>query len=263
MNTTVLIVAAGSGSRLQAGVPKALAALGDGRTLLEHCLESVAAAHASGAIELNAVAVVLPSRQGAAAALEDVCRTFAAHRGITVRSVPGGAERADSVRAGLAAVRALSGETAPGERHAVLVHDAARPLVPPAVFQAVMTALGEGASAAVPAVAVVDTIKTAAGTDSGGERVTGTLDRSELRAVQTPQGFDLSALEAAHRRAEREGPAGAAALTDDAMAMEAAGHPVAVVPGDPLGFKITTPLDLMLANALLDPSSPTPEERHL
>ncbi|NUL49346.1 2-C-methyl-D-erythritol 4-phosphate cytidylyltransferase [Cellulosimicrobium funkei] len=264
MHTTVLIVAAGSGSRLQAGVPKALAALGDGRPLLEHCLESVAAAQSTGTIELDAVAVVVPARPDAAAALEQVCRSVADRTGLTVRCVPGGAERADSVRAGLAAVRALAGAATPGDRHVVLVHDAARPFVPPAVFHAVATALGEGAAAVVPAVAVVDTIKTVTDAAPGTERVTGTLDRAGLRAVQTPQGFDLAALEAAHRRAEREGPDAAAALTDDAMAMEAAGHPVAVVPGDPLGFKITTRLDLMLADALLAPSSASsrPQEPH-
>lgn len=257
MRTTVLIVAAGSGSRLQAGVPKALAGLGDGRTLLEHCLDSVAAAQSAGALHLNAIAVVVPAQPEAAAALEHVCRTVGHRTGCTIRCVPGGAERADSVRAGLAAVRALAdaAPSPPEARHAILVHDAARPFVPPAVFQAVVTALGKGAAAVVPAVPVVDTIKTVAGVEPGPERVSGTLDRSGLRAVQTPQGFDLASLEAAHRRAERADPADAAALTDDAMAMEAAGHPVVLVPGDPLGFKITTRLDLMLANALLDPSS--------
>ena len=268
MRTTVLIVAAGSGSRLQAGVPKALATLGDGRTLLEHCLESVAAAQAAGVLELNAVAVVLPADPEAAAALEQVCRTAGDRAGFTVRCVPGGAERADSVRAGLAAVRALAGAEAdaadPNTPHAVLVHDAARPFVPVAVFQAVVTALEKGAAAVVPAVPVVDTIKTVAGTAPERVRVSGTLDRAGLRAVQTPQGCDLTALETAHRRAGSGGPAGAGALTDDAMAMEAAGHPVELVSGDPLGFKITTRLDLMLANALLDPAAAplSPQEQH-
>ncbi|MEV4902953.1 IspD/TarI family cytidylyltransferase [Citricoccus sp. NPDC055426] len=282
MRTTVLIVAAGSGSRLKAGVPKALAPLADGRTLLEHCLESVAAAQAAGVLELNAVAVVLPADPEAAAALEQVCRAAGDRAGFTVRCVPGGAERADSVRAGLAAVRALAdaepaagadtdaepgaepGADDPDTPHAVLVHDAARPFVPVAVFQAVATALGKGAAAVVPAVPVVDTIKTVTGAAPGPEWVSGTLDRAGLRAVQTPQGFDLTALEAAHRRAGSEVPAGAAALTDDAMAMEAAGHPVELVPGDPLGFKITTRLDLMLANALLAPAAAalSPQEQH-
>lgn len=265
-------------------MPKALATLDDGRTLLEHCLDSVAAAQAAGALDLIAIAVVVPAQPDAASALEDVCRTVTERTGITVLCVPGGAERADSVRAGLTAVRALAdagvgaaagpgaGEDHRGDRNAVLVHDAARPFVPPAVFHAVVAALSQGAAAAVPGVPVVDTIKTVTSAVPGSEHVSGTLDRATLRAVQTPQGFDLASLETAHRRAERAdaavgvGSTGAAALTDDAMAMEAAGHPVAVVPGDPLGFKITTQLDLILANALLassalSPDSPSPQEQ--
>jgi 2-C-methyl-D-erythritol 4-phosphate cytidylyltransferase len=272
MRTTVLLVAAGSGSRLRAGVPKAMAPLGDGRTMVEHCLDSLAAAAAPGhhpALRLNAIAVVVPADPEAAAALTEVCAAFSQRTSIPVRTVPGGAERADSVRAGLAAVRELAdaGATAgPFGRHAVLVHDAARPFVPPAVFHAVVAALEAGETAVVPAIPVVDTIKTVApaphdsetGTgDAVPEHVTGTPSRAHLRAVQTPQGFDLTSLEAAHRHAAEvaaDSGTDAAALTDDAMAMEAAGHVVAVVPGDPLAFKITTPLDLVLANALLLPA---------
>ncbi|GAA1667023.1 2-C-methyl-D-erythritol 4-phosphate cytidylyltransferase [Citricoccus zhacaiensis] len=263
MRTTVLIVAAGSGSRLQAGVPKALVTLSDGHTMLEHCLDSVVAARDAGAIDLHAIAVVVPGDPDTATSLETVCHAFAARTAVTVQTVPGGAERADSVRAGLAAVRTLAGSAGsaggPFGRHALLVHDAARPFVPPAVFGAVVTALESGTAAVVPAVEVVDTIKTVAG--AGPEEVTGTLQRTQLRAVQTPQGFDLTSLEAAHRLAE-EGAGGAAALTDDAMAMEAAGHRVSVVTGDPLGFKITTQLDLMLANALLASGTSTNLEHH-
>ncbi|NUL44287.1 2-C-methyl-D-erythritol 4-phosphate cytidylyltransferase [Cellulosimicrobium funkei] len=269
MRTTVLIVAAGSGSRLQAGVPKAMVTLGDGRTMLEHCLDSVVAARDSGAVELNAIAVVVPGDPDHAASLDDVCHAFAARNAVTVHTVPGGAERADSVRAGLAAARTLADSAGavgaagsaggPFGRHALLVHDAARPFVPQAVFSAVVTALESGTAAVVPAVEVVDTIKTVTG--EAPEEVTGTLQRTQLRAVQTPQGFDLTSLEAAHRLAE-EGAGGTAALTDDAMAMEAAGHRVGVVDGDPLGFKITTPLDLMLANALLASGTPTNLEHH-
>ncbi|REE05119.1 IspD/TarI family cytidylyltransferase [Citricoccus muralis] len=269
MRTTVLIVAAGSGSRLQAGIPKAMVTLGDGHTMLEHCLDSVVAARDAGAIELNAIAVVVPGDPDYAASLGEVCHAFAARTAVTVQTVPGGAERADSVRAGLAAVRKLAGPAGPAGsagsaggpfgRHALLVHDAARPFVPPAVFSAVVTALESGTAAVVPAVEVVDTIKTVAG--AAPEVVTGTLQRTQLRAVQTPQGFDLTSLEAAHRLAE-EGAGGAAALTDDAMAMEAAGHRVGVVAGDPLGFKITTQLDLMMANALLASGTSTNLEHH-
>lgn len=266
MRSTLLIVAAGSGTRLQAGLHKALVDLGDGRPMLQHCLDSVAAAHAESAIDLAGIVVVVPPAPDAAAPLERVCRDFATRSGLAVDTVPGGAERADSVRAGLAAVRAgaVADHTAgPFGRHAVLVHDAARPFVPPSVFRAVAATLEAGAAAVVPGLPVVDTVKTvavhAAGPrdaepdpdadtrlDEEPEWVTGTPSRATLRAVQTPQGFDLTALEAAHRAA-----AAGSALTDDAMVMEAAGHRVAVVPGDPLGFKVTTPLDLVLARALL------------
>ncbi|WP_344227771.1 IspD/TarI family cytidylyltransferase, partial [Citricoccus alkalitolerans] len=211
-------------------------------------------------VELNAIAVVVPGDPDYAASLEAICQDFAARAGVTVQTVPGGTERADSVRAGLSAVRELAGSAGgPFGRHALLVHDAARPFVPPTVFSAVVTALETGTAAVVPAVEVVDTIKTVGGEAS--DEVTGTLQRTQLRAVQTPQGFDLTSLEAAHRLVE-EGAGGAAALTDDAMAMEAAGHRVVVVAGDPLGFKITTQLDLTLANALLASGTSTNLEHH-
>ncbi|HEY4614240.1 MAG TPA: 2-C-methyl-D-erythritol 4-phosphate cytidylyltransferase [Citricoccus sp.] len=288
MRTTLLIVAAGSGTRLQAGRHKALVDLGDGRSMLEHCLESVARAAQAGALDPAAIVVVVPADAAAAEPLEDVCRRAANRLGLPVECVPGGAERSDSVRAGLAAIRAGASDPSGGpfRRQAVLVHDAARPFVPPPVFRAVAEALRSGATAVVPGVPVVDTIKTVAppgqapadpdsepdgetggetrdesggagqdaasgagpapGAQAGPEWVTGTPDRTALRAVQTPQGFDLTALEAAHRAA-----AGGPGLTDDAMVMEAAGHRVAVVSGDPRGFKVTTPLDLVLARALL------------
>lgn len=277
MRTTLLIVAAGSGTRLQAGRHKALVDLGDGRSMLEHCLESVARAADAGALDPAAIVVVVPADAAVAEPLQDVCHRAAGRLRLPVECVPGGAERSDSVRAGLAAIRAGTAADPSGGpfgRQAVLVHDAARPFVPPPVFRAVAEALWSGATAVVPGLPVVDTIKTVAppgqapadpdfeagGTgqdtapdadpeheaNTGPEWVTGTPDRTALRAIQTPQGFDLTALEAAHRAT-----AGGPGLTDDAMVMEAAGHRVAVVPGDPRGFKVTTPLDLVLARALL------------
>jgi 2-C-methyl-D-erythritol 4-phosphate cytidylyltransferase len=121
----------------------------------------------------------------------------------------------------------------------VLVHDAARCLVPPSVVAAVIEAVAEGAPAVVPGLPVVDTIRALAA--DGGSR---TLDRTTLRAVQTPQGFPAEVL----RRAHAAGDAGA---TDDAGMVEALGLPVTLVPGDPRAFKVTSPLDLRLAEALL------------
>lgn len=147
--------------------------------------------------------------------------------------VPGGQERQDSVRIGLDAL--------PDDVDVVLVHDAARCLTPPRVFVAVVTAVRAGAPGVVPVLPVSDTVKRVAG-----RRVLETVDRSELVAVQTPQGFAADVLRAAHAAAV---PGSAA--TDDAGMLEALGHEVVTVPGDDRAFKVTRPLDLVLAQALL------------
>jgi 2-C-methyl-D-erythritol 4-phosphate cytidylyltransferase len=148
--------------------------------------------------------------------------------------VRGGATRADSVRCGLAAV--------PDEAEVIVVHDAARPLAAPALFAAVIAAVTDaGADGAVPGVPPSDTIKTV---DESG-RVTSTLDRAALVAVQTPQAFAARVLRRAHAVSL---PAGA---TDDAMLVEAMGATVLVVPGDPGNLKITDPDDLAAAERLL------------
>lgn len=141
--------------------------------------------------------------------------------------VAGGGTRSESVRHGLAAV--------PESAELVLVHDAARPLVPAAVCARVVDALRAGASAVVPVVPVVDTVRTVDGD---------VLDRDSLRAVQTPQGFRRAALVAAH--------ATEADATDDAGLMELLGERVAMVDGDPANLKITSPSDLAVAATLLD-----------
>ncbi|GAB3452892.1 hypothetical protein GCM10027519_05210 [Kineococcus endophyticus] len=152
--------------------------------------------------------------------------------------VPGGAERQDSVRAGL---RAL-----PADVDVVLVHDAARCLTPPDVFTSVVAAVRAGATGVVPVVPVSDTVKRVAD-----RTVLETLDRSELVAVQTPQGFAADVLRAVH-----EAAVPGAAATDDAGMLEALGHPVRTVPGDERAFKVTRPLDLLLAQALLSSEAP-------
>ncbi len=156
--------------------------------------------------------------------------------GITV--IAGGAERTDSVAAGLAAL--------PPEADIVLVHDAARALAPPSLFDAVTAAVEAGADGVVPGLPVSDTIKQV--DDTG--RVVATPDRAALRAVQTPQGFRRSALEAAHAAG---GPA-----TDDAMLIERAGGTVRVINGDPLAMKITLPPDIDAAERLLATAARTP-----
>ncbi len=146
--------------------------------------------------------------------------------------VAGGTDRTESVRLALAAVE---------DAEFVLVHDAARALTPASLIVRVVHALQAGHPAVVPALAVTDTIKAV---DANGV-VLGTPERSGLRAVQTPQGFRTDLLRRAYERAAAGG------FTDDASVVESIGTPVQVVDGDPLAFKITTPNDLLLAEALL------------
>jgi 2-C-methyl-D-erythritol 4-phosphate cytidylyltransferase len=145
--------------------------------------------------------------------------------------VAGGATRSASVRAGLAEV--------PAGVDAVIVHDAARPMAHPGLFAAVLQALADGADGAVAAVPVADTLKRV---EADG-RITQTVDRSGLWAVQTPQAFRLDVLRAAH--------AGDPEATDDAGLVEAAGGRVVVVAGDRRNLKVTDPADLAILEALV------------
>ncbi len=218
-----LVPAAGLGLRLGPGAPKALRDLG-GEPLLVHAVRSLRAAPSVGPVVVAAPA-------------DGVCAIRELLAPYDVVVVAGGAERQDSVRAALAAL--------PADVDLVLVHDAARCLTPVAVVEAVVAALRAGAEAVVPVLPVADTVKQVAG-----DRVVGTVDRSCLRAVQTPQGFRRDVLERAHA-------AGLASLTDDAGLVEALGGTVTTVPGDDEAFKVTRPLDLLLAEAVLALRVPT------
>lgn len=211
-----ILVAAGSGERLGADVPKAFCAVA-GRTLLEHVSERFAA-HP----DVRDVVVVAPP-----ALVEPAAGLVP---GATV--VAGGATRQESVRRGLAA---LSDDV-----DAVLVHDVARPFVPAVVISRVVAALAAGADAVVPALPVTDTVKQV---DSAGV-VVATLDRAGLRSVQTPQGFLRQVLTDAHAGAR------GADASDDAGLVEALGREVVVVAGADESFKITRPWDLVLAEAV-------------
>lgn len=217
-----VVAAAGQGTRLGADVPKAYVEL-RGRTLVER---SVAAMEAAGIGRV--VVVVSPPME------PEARRILAGH---DVQFVHGGAERADSILAALEAISLDDG--------CVLVHDAARALTPPAMTERVVGAVLGGAEAVVPVVPVADTVKRVSGSD-----IEETLDRSVLRAAQTPQGFDLRLLREANERYFSTAPDFVA--TDDASLMEWFGVPVVAVEGDPLAFKITTPLDLRLAEAVVD-----------
>jgi len=216
-DVAVLVVAAGMGVRLGAGRPKALCAIG-GEPLLVHAVRRVSAAPSVGAV----IVAAPPDEVGAVAEL----------LGPGAHVVAGGEHRQASVAAALAAV--------PEGFEIVLVHDAARALAPTALVEAVAGAVRAGADAVIPVLPVVDTVKEVAASGT----VVGTVDRSVLRVVQTPQGFRRTVLAAAHAVV-------ADAHTDDAGLVEKLGVPVRTVPGDDAAFKITRPVDLVFAEALL------------
>lgn len=230
----LVLVAAGQGTRLGAGIPKALVPLGSGpgaAPIVTHALR--------GALRCTAVrhvVVVAPPDPGGMEQLAAAVRTVPLPAGVEVSVVAGGAERTDSVALGLAAL--------PPGVGVVLVHDAARALTPVEVFDRVVHAVHAGHPAVTPALPVTDTVKEVAVDAAGVEHVVATLDRSALRAVQTPQGFLRETLERAHAEAAR---AGSAPATDDCGLVEAHGCRVTVVPGSPRALKITTPHDLDVA----------------
>ena len=219
MTTACIVPAAGRGDRLGPGTPKALRLLA-GEPLLVHAVRS---AVASGVVDL--VAVAAPPSE-----VDDVRDLLKPHAPELV-VVAGGATRKASVAAALAEV--------PAAVDVVLVHDAARCLTPPELFAAVTSAVRRGAGAAVPVVPVTDTVK-----QVHGDKVLATLDRSELYTVQTPQAFRRAVLDHAHATVDED-------ATDDAGLAERVGAVVRVVAGDDEAFKITRPLDLLLAEIVL------------
>ena len=214
-----LIVAAGRGERLGSGRPKALVPLA-GRPLLQWSVDALRAV-----AEVTQIVIALPADELAAAPAGTI-------------AVAGGAVRSESVKRALAA--------APAD-DPVIVHDAARPLASPALFAGAVHALQRsGADAIIAAEPVTDTIKEVY---DDGLRVRATLSRSRLWAVQTPQVFRRAALEAAMREA---GDVELAAATDDAWLIEQAGGSVQVFPSPPDNLKVTTAIDLRLAELLLE-----------
>jgi 2-C-methyl-D-erythritol 4-phosphate cytidylyltransferase len=221
----VIIVGAGEGRRMGVSQPKVFMPLGT-QPVLVHALNAF-----SGLDEITGIVLVVPARH------EDQARALcgALPGAQRVRAVvPGGARRQDSVQAGI--------DHLLPETELVLVHDAARPFVPPALVKRVLAAARE-TGAAVPGVPISDTLKQIGSED---RLVRQTFDRRNLVAVQTPQGFRVEVLKGAYAHAWKH----QLTATDDAGLVEQWGKPVVVVEGDPQSFKLTTPLDYQMAEAL-------------
>lgn len=240
-SVTAVIAAAGSGERLGAGGPKAFVPLA-GRPMVER---SIAAMRAAAGVRSIVVACPPASGVSRRAREESATATGGDEVWEGVTTVDGGATRAQSVANALAVV----------ETELVAIHDAARPLVTPALVEgAIATLLADpDADGAIAATPVTDTIKRTRRASSPvyGEDarfvVEGTVDRGRLWGAQTPQVFRADAL----LRALEANPAQAEAATDEAMLVEAAGGRVLIHPSSPENFKVTTPLDLQLAELLL------------
>lgn len=226
MRTAAVIAAAGSGSRLGRAEPKALVHLG-GEPLVRHAARRLLS---SGCVA--ELVVVAPADQ--LNTMADALAGLGEHR-ITV--IAGGATRQQSVASGLGA---LSSDIS----H-VLIHDAARALVPPALVSSVVAALADGAEAVIPAIPVVDTIRCVA--PDNPNLAEALLDRTRLRAIQTPQGFMRTVICRAHEEAARANRE----ATDDAALVADLGVPISLVAGDEIAGKITTAIDLALAEVLL------------
>ena len=217
MTVGAIVAAAGRGERLGAAVPKALLPVG-GVPLVVHAVRALSAGGARHVV--------------VAAPMSDVDAVRALVHDAVV--VAGGATRQDSVRHALAAL--------PPSVDVVLVHDAARGLAPASLVADVVAAVHAGAGAVVPVVPVADTVKEV----DGRGVVIRTVDRGRLRAVQTPQGFRRDVLVRAHAHGS-----GQATATDDASLVEASGVDVVTITGSPEAFKVTTALDVTVAEAVL------------
>lgn len=216
MTVAAIVAAAGRGHRLGASVPKALVPVA-GTPLVVHAVRAMRGAG------IDVVLVTAP------AGFVDEMQALLPD----ARVIEGGVLRQDSI--------ALAVATLPAEVDIVLVHDAARGLAPVSVITAVVASVRAGADAVVPVLPVADTVKAV---DAAGD-VVATVDRANLRAVQTPQGFKRPVLQRAHDEAT------GGEVTDDAALVEALGLVVTTVPGAPLAMKVTTTTDLAVAEALL------------
>jgi 2-C-methyl-D-erythritol 4-phosphate cytidylyltransferase len=230
VSVAAVVPAAGRGVRLGPGAPKALRRIG-GKPLLVHAVRALADSP-------SVATIVVAAPVDDVTAVTDLLADLVFDADTRIRVVAGGPSRQASVANALAVLD--------DEVDVVLVHDAARALVPVELVEAVVAAVREGRPSVVPALPVSDTVKRVDGADI----VVETLNRSELRVVQTPQGFERHVLDDAHRRAA-SGELGDAPATDDAGLVERCGTPTHVVPGSEEAFKVTRPIDLLLAEAVL------------
>ena len=217
-----IIAAAGQGTRLGADLPKAYVELA-GQTLMERSVRAMIDAGVD-----HIIVVIMP-------AMEETARRILADYP-NVQLVHGAGERVDSVWRGIQAIPTTDDAV-------VLIHDSARALTPPDMIRRVAQAVTGDVRAVIPVLPVADTIKRVTDTV-----VVDTPVRADLRIVQTPQGFRLGTLREANQTYFRDP---SFTVTDDASLVEHLNIPVHCVPGDPLAMKITTPIDLTLAAALL------------
>ena len=216
--TAAIIAGAGLGNRLGAKVPKALLQI-EGISLVERAFAALSKV-------VDEIVITAPT------GFEDEFRKLV---GDSAKVITGGVLRSDSVKLALQSI-------SPSVTH-ILVHDAARGLATSSLAERVLTELRNGESAVIPALDVTDTIKEV---DSAGY-VRTTLNRSALRAIQTPQGFERALLLRAHEASED--------ATDDATLVEALGVKVKTIAGEALALKITNPTDIAIAHSLLNPNS--------
>ncbi len=222
MDVSLIVLAAGNSSRMD-GCNKQIMILDDEKPVLVHTLqvfEEVSSIHE----------IIVVTREQDIILIGDMLKNFRVNKKVKA-IVPGGATRQDSVVAGLQHVT--------GEK--VLIHDGARPFVTESIIDSVIQSLAEF-DAVIPGVPVKDTIKRKTDTNE----VCETVPREDLIAVQTPQGFTTKMMIAAHQKAKEDG----IFVTDDASVAEYAGIPVKIISGDYKNIKITTPDDILIANAI-------------
>lgn len=222
MSVAVILVAAGQGERLGAGIPKALVHVA-GVTLLEHAI-----ARAVGT--KNLTQMVITATPGHLSEFQALASKHVP-AGVDLSVIEGGDTRQLSIALAIAEVVSSA--------DVILVHDAARAFTPTEVFDRVAAEVSASGFGVIPVIPVHDTVKRAKG-----HEVLETVDRSELRAAQTPQGFPAEMIRDAYAAITKD-------HTDDASLVQASGHRVLSVAGDPLAMKVTTKDDLILASHLI------------